>query len=107
MVHNTCGPSTNINFTLTFQGKGQAPKISTKNSIYEKLDNEVPGLVKSRTFYNDIGKPFSRQDFYIGSDPHTHNSNGVDLYDHEHIFQYNSKGQRTGEYVIPLFTQGY
>ena len=54
-------------------GKSQAPKNSTPNSIYEQLNPD--GTVRSRTFYDSNGNPFSRQDFnhsHGGMQPHEH-----------------------------------
>ena|GEM_PF-2870822 len=92
--------------TPVTRGKGQAPKKNTPNSIYEKLDNENPSIVKSRTYYDENGKPFSRQDYYRGSDPHTHYE-GKDLYNHEHNFKFNEKGQPIGETVNEFDPTGY
>ena len=57
---------------LVLRGKGQAPKKGNPNSIYEKIDNENPNLVTSRTTYNKHGKIEKREDYYVGSNPRTH-----------------------------------
>ncbi len=68
-------------------GLGKAPKQSTPNSIYEQVG--LDGKVRSRTFYNDKGQPFSRQDF----DHSHHPFNGP----HEHLKSYNQNGQVNGQ----------
>ena len=59
--------------TPVSSGASRAPKQGTPNSIYEQLGPN--GEVRSRTFYDDNGKPFSRQDFdhpHAGLQPHEH-----------------------------------
>jgi len=66
LVHNNCG--------FAARGAGKAGKTGTPNSIYEQLDDA--GNVRSRTFYGENGRPFSRQDFdhpHGGMQPHEHN----------------------------------
>ena len=90
---------------LVLRGKGQAPKKGNPNSIYEKIDNENPNLVTSRTTYNEHGKEAIREDYYIGKDPHTHfdKQTGTEFKSHKHIFEYNNKGQPIGRpKVFPL-----
>jgi RHS repeat-associated protein len=72
-------------------GLGRAPKNSVPNSIYEQVDQA--GNVRSRTWYNERGQPFSRQDY-------DHPHGGVQP--HEHLFNYNALGQPTGGPVRPL-----
>jgi hypothetical protein len=71
-VHNAnCGPKTPIN-----RGQSKAPKTSEPNSIYEKQNAHGGNDVVSRTFYDDNGRPFARQDFEPGHGvpgPHEHN----------------------------------
>ena len=66
-------PDTKDNTTETTQGKGRAPKEGKPDSIYEQVDDK--GNVKSRTFYDENGRSFSRQDFdheHGGMQPHEH-----------------------------------
>lgn len=61
--------------TPTTIGTTQAPKTAVPNSIYEQHNN---GVLNSRTFYDNNGRPFSRQDFshpHGGMQPHQHNFN--------------------------------
>jgi hypothetical protein len=78
-------------------GTSRAPKEGAKNSIYEQLNPD--GTVKSRTFYDEGGKPFSRQDF-----DHEHYIKELDNYyqPHEHNYQYNENGYPNGKYEVPL-----
>jgi len=86
------------------QGTAQAPKEGAANSEYEKVDNENPEIVVSKTKYNENGKPAEREDYYRGSNPHTHydKTTGKELTNHKHVYRYNDKGQRIGEDVEPL-----
>ncbi len=86
------------------QGTGQAPKTGAPNSEYEKVDNENPDIVVSKTKYNENGLPAERDDYYEGSDPHTHfdKETQTNYTGHKHVFRYNDKGQRIGEDVLPL-----
>lgn len=59
--------------TTITSGAGKAGKTGTPNSIYEQLDDA--GNVRSRTFYDENGRSFSRQDFdhpHGGMQPHEH-----------------------------------
>ncbi|MCE8510922.1 hypothetical protein KBY28_20930, partial [Ruegeria pomeroyi] len=61
--------------TPTFTGRNQAPKTAVPNSVHEQYNN---GVLDSRTFYDNNGRPFSRQDFghpHGGMQPHEHNFN--------------------------------
>ena len=89
---------------LVLRGKGQAPKKGNPNSVYEKIDNENPNLVTSRTTYDQNGYPATREDYYVGSNPRTHydKTTNIELKNHKHIFEYNEKGLPIGEKVIPL-----
>ncbi len=90
---------------IIIRGKGQAPKNGPPNSIYEKIDNENPNLVVSRTTYNKFGKEAAREDYYVGNDPHTHfdKETRVEFESHKHIFEYNDRGQLVGRpKVVPL-----
>ncbi len=42
-------------------GNSKPPDNSTPNTIYEQLNPD--GTVKSRSFYDENGREFSRQDF--------------------------------------------
>ena len=61
--------------TEVVQGTSRAPKQGAKpNSIHEQVDPQT-GKVQSRTFYDENGRPFSRQDFdhdHGGMQPHEH-----------------------------------
>jgi RHS repeat-associated protein len=64
----------NENQTPTNQGKSRSPKKGEPNSIYEQVDEN--GNVLSRTFYDENGNSFARQDFnhpHGGMQPHEHN----------------------------------
>ncbi len=78
-------------------GISKAPKTSKPNSIYEQLNPD--GTVKSRTFYNESGKAFSRQDF-------DHEHFIKELNDkskpHEHNYLYNIDGYPNGKYEVSL-----
>ncbi len=92
---------------LTVQGKGMAPKNSTPYSIYEKLDNEIPDLVVSRTSYNHRGQRAIREDYDIGSSRlRPHYDDKTETYikgSHRHIYEYNEHGQPIGRgQVEPL-----
>lgn len=79
--------------------------MGTPNSVYEKLDNEKPNLVISKTKYNEFGKIARREDYYQGSNPHAHfdKETQTNLNDHVHVFTYNNKGQPIGRgKVFPL-----
>ena len=93
LVHNACptggagGPSTKVT-----SGPSRSPKQGAPNSINEQLDPS--GKVMSRTFYDENGNPFSRQDF-----DHSH----AGMKPHEHSREFNSQGQPiTPEDVHPL-----
>jgi hypothetical protein len=90
---------------IVIRGKGMAPKEGTPFSIYEKVDNEDPNLVISRTTYNKFGKTGEREDYFIGSNRHTHfnDKTKTELQSHKHIFEYNEKGLPIGRgFVVPL-----
>ena len=72
------GPSTPIT-----QSNSQAPDKGTPNSIHEQMDPST-GKVASRTFYDDNGHMFARQDF-------THSHGGLQPHEHRHGF--NAAGQ--------------
>ena len=90
---------------IVIRGKGMAPKEGPPFSIYEKVDNEDPNLVISRTTYNKFGKKGEREDYFIGSNRHTHfnDETKTELQSHKHIFEYNEKGLPIGRgSVVPL-----
>jgi RHS repeat-associated protein len=64
------------------QGLSRAPRSSEPNSIYEQLDPY--GNLNSRSFYDQNGRPFSRQDF-------NHPHGGIQP--HEHIMRYDAQGR--------------
>ncbi len=69
---DACDPGQTARVTTEVgQGLGRAAKRGTPNSIYEQLGDA--GRVRSRTFYDENGHPFSRQDFdhaHGGLQPH-------------------------------------
>ncbi len=82
--------------TTVEQGTKRAKKKSLPNSIYERVDDQ--GRVRSRTFYDENGHPFSRQDF-----DHTHNR----IRPHEHNRRFDDQGRPiTPEETTPL-SSGY
>jgi RHS repeat-associated protein len=87
----------NGNETPIDQGAGRAPSTGEPNSIYEQLNSD--GSVKSRTFYNEDGQPFARQDF-----DHEHFDKDTQQYlqPHEHNYDYNESGQPNGSSVRPV-----
>ena len=61
--------------TRTNSGTSRPTTPNEPNSIYEQVDPKT-GDVRSRTFHDDNGRPFSRQDFdheHGGLQPHEHN----------------------------------
>lgn len=59
--------------TSTRQGRGRAPHNGDPNSIYEQVDES--GNVRSRTYYDENGHSFTRQDYdhsHGGMQPHEH-----------------------------------
>ncbi len=65
-------------------GNSKPPDNSTPNTIYEQLNPD--GTVKSRSFYDENGREFSRQDF-----DHEHFDKTTQQYyePHEHNYSYN------------------
>lgn len=82
--------------TPTIAGTTLAPKTAVPNSIYEQYNN---GVLSSRTFYDNNGRPFSRQDF---SHPHG------GMQPHQHNFNFNGYGQpMSPTNVTPLDGSGW
>ncbi len=75
----------------TTTSKSRAPKVGQPNSIWEQVDEA--GNIRSRTYYDGAGRPLIRQDF-----DHTHGG----IQPHEHQYEYNERGQKSGERVVPL-----
>ena len=74
-------------------GLSRAAKRGPPNSIYEQMDQQS-GSVRSRTFYDENGNAFSRQDF-----DHSHG----EMQPHEHQRGFNAQGQPiTPEAVGPV-----
>ena len=88
-----------VDHVIVTRGKGQAPKSSTPNSIYEKVHNEDPSKVVSRTKYDNNGNILIREDFDRN---HYDKATKTALKDHKHIYSYNDKGQRIGEKIVPI-----
>ena len=57
------------------------------------------GTVKSRTFFDETGREFCRQDF---DHPHFDKNTQQYYQPHEHNYTYNSKGLRNGKFDGPL-----
>jgi hypothetical protein len=83
--------------TKVEQGKSQAPKLGTPDSIYEQIGDD--GSVNSRTYYDENGRQFSRQDY---NRPH-----GGHDGPHEHVQGYNAAGQRIVKEVVKPLPSGY
>ncbi len=98
------GPDKNnrSNETKINSGKGRPPKTSEPNSIYEQLNDD--GTVKSRSFYNENGNQFSRQDF-AGKSHYSKELNEW-LVEHEHGLEYNENGQVIGK-TLDTILDGY
>lgn len=73
-------------------------KESLPNSIYEQLDSH--GKVKSRAFYDENGRQFSRKDFE--GKPHYIKEAHEKVNPHEHNYSYNDSGYRNGKSVSTL-----
>lgn len=82
--------------TLVLKGKSKAPKKGPPNSIYEQLDDT--GKVRSRTFYDENGYPFSRQDF-----DHSHGG----MQPHEHQREFDSMGRLVSKEKVGPLPPGY
>ena len=91
-VKGGSGTDTPIN-----KGYSRPNQVGEPNSIYEQLNPD--GTVKSRTFFDENGREFSRQDF---DHPHFDKNTQQYYQPHEHNYTYNSNGQRNGKTVIPL-----
>lgn len=78
------------------QGLGRAGKQGPPNSIYEQLDDA--GSIRSRTFYDGNGHPFSRQDF-----DHPHGG----LQPHETTRTFNAQGRPITPKVTGPLPPGY
>lgn len=74
------------------QGTSRAPRRGEPNTIYEQIDEN--GNVRSRTYYDENGYPFAREDF-----DHSHGG----MQPHEHKRTFNSDGQPiTPETIDPI-----
>ena len=91
-IEGGSGTDTPIN-----KGYSRPNQVGEPNSIYEQLNPD--GTVKSRTFFDENGREFSRQDF---DHPHFDKNTQQYYQPHEHNYTYNSNGQRNGKTVIPL-----
>ena len=81
------------------RGTGRPPKQKAilANKIYEQITNK--GKVLTRTFYNPRGQQLIRQDF---GHSHFDKAKQVMYKLHQHIYKYNSAGQRIGEKVTKI-----
>jgi hypothetical protein len=86
----------NAGCTPTNTGLGRSPKKSTPDSIYEQFDNN--NNVRSRTFYDENGHPFSRQDF-----DHSHGG----LQPHEHKMGFDASGRSIMKKIFGPVPSGY
>ena len=84
------------------RGMSRAPKEGKPGTIYEQVDNN--GNVMFRTVYGENGKPAYRDD--ITGRPHYHKSTGRYLDQHRHSYEYNEKGQRVSETILPILKGG-
>jgi RHS repeat-associated protein len=82
--------------TPVSQGAGRAAKKGTPNSIYEQVDGA--GNVRSRTFYDENGRSFARQDF-----DHAHGG----LQPHEHLRNFDSHGRPISSEKVRRVPSGY
>lgn len=101
MADNKIGKKS-ANETPIFTGKSKPwDDGATPNSIYEQINPD--GTVRSRSFYDDRGMEFNRQDF-----DHQHFDKNTQQYyqPHEHSYSYNANGQINGKWSGPL-TPGY
>lgn len=89
--------STNSVDTPINSGVSQPRDVASPNSIYEQINPD--GTVKSRAFYDENGRQFSRQDF-----DHRHFDKKTKQYyqPHEHNYYYNKNGQPIGKSDGPL-----
>jgi hypothetical protein len=83
--------------TPVTSGMGRHPRSGTPNSIYEQLDSG--GNVRSRTFYDENGRPFTRQDF-----DHTH---GKIQGPHEQHRRFDASGKPITPKTINPLPPGY
>jgi RHS repeat-associated protein len=78
--------------TPVSSGLSRAPSVGTPNSIYEQT--APSGEVRSRTFYDENGRTFARQDF-----DHSHGG----MRPHEHLRSFDRNGRPiTSETVRPV-----
>lgn len=89
---------TEIIETSVSTGVSMPKRKNISNSIYEQLDSH--GKVKSRAFYDENGRQFSRQDFE--GKPHYIKEAHEKVNPHEHNYSYNKFGQPNGENTNPL-----
>lgn len=87
--------------TKVEKGKSQAPEVTKANSIYEQLDDKGTS-VKSRTFYDENGRQFARQDY-----GHTHKIDGNDVIPHEHVRYFDAQGLPITGKVVRHVPSGY
>jgi RHS repeat-associated protein len=78
--------------TPVTSGSSRAPQQGAADSIYEQRSSG--GDVRSRTFYDQNGRPFSRQDF-------DHSHGGMQPHEHQRQFDANGKPV-TSEQVRPV-----
>lgn len=78
------------------KGRGRAGRTGPSDSIYEQLDGA--GNVRSRTFYDENGRPFSRQDF-----DHSHGGKQP----HEHHFSFDKDGKPIAPESVTPVPPGY
>lgn len=84
------------------QGKSQAPDVGEPNSIYEQLGEK--GEVRSRTFYDQNGRQFSRQDY-----DHLHWDKTLKEYisPHEHLTNFDAAGRPIAKQIVKPLPSGY
>ena len=94
-VHNACRCGGGATTPVT-SGPSRAPRQGTANSIHEQVSSA--GEVRSRTFYDQNGHPFSRQDF-----DHSHGG----MQPHEHLREFDAGGQPIRRETVRPVPPGY
>jgi hypothetical protein len=90
--------------TKVEQGKSQAPELGKPDSIYEQIGDD--GSVNSRTYYDENGRQFSRQDF-AGKGHPVPGSGGERVLPHEHQTVFDAQGWPIAKEVVKRVAEGY
>jgi hypothetical protein len=86
--------------TPVIQDTSRAPEVGVPNSIHELVDQKT-GQVRSRTFADENGRSFSRQDF-----DHPHGKGRTNI-PHEHNRTFNSEGRPLTKETVRDVPPGY